>query len=118
MKGDVFSFAFVLSELVGGKSPFPKSLKQQAIAKWLIMDEARPDIPDFVRPEVGKLIRDCWASDPDDRPSFHEILEQLERMNFKLTAIVNSWEVSQFVKKVKDWEAARNTQQTSISLFS
>jgi serine/threonine protein kinase len=110
LESDVFSFALILYELVVGKSPFSKSLKQQAVTKLLIMDDARPDIPDFVLPEVAKLIRDCWATDPDDRPSFNQILRRLERMNFKLTANVNSSKLSEFVKKVKEWEAARSAQ--------
>jgi serine/threonine protein kinase len=110
MESDVFSFALILYELVVGEPPLPKSLKQQAVAKLLIMDEARPNIPDFVLPEVRKLIRDCWATDTDDRPSFNQILRRLERMNFKLTANVNSSKVSEFVKTIKDWEAARSAQ--------
>jgi hypothetical protein len=70
------------------------------------MDDAHPDFPDFVVPEVTKLFRDYWATDPDDRPSFNEILQRLERMNFKLTANVNSSQLSEFAKKVKDWEVA------------
>jgi hypothetical protein len=91
----------ILYELVVGKPPFSKSLKQQSVTKWLIVEDARPDIPDFVLPEVGKLIRDCWATDPDDRPSFNQILRRLERMNFKLTANANSSKVSEFVKNQK-----------------
>jgi serine/threonine protein kinase len=108
MESDVFSFALILYELVVGKPPFSKGLKQQSLTKLLTLDNARPDIPDFVLPEVGKLIRDCWATDPDDRPSFNQILRRLERMNFKLIANANSSTVSEFVKKVKDWEAARS----------
>jgi hypothetical protein len=96
----------ILYELVAGKPPFSKSLKQQAVIKLLIMDDARPAIPGFVLPEVEKLIRDCWATGPDDRPSFNEILRRLERMNFKLTAKVNSSQLSEFVKKVNEWEVA------------
>jgi serine/threonine protein kinase len=110
LESDVFSFALILYELVVGKPPFLKSLKQQSVTKLLILDNARPDIPDFVLPEVGKLICDCWATDPDDRPSFNQILQRLERMNFKLTVNVNSSKVSEFVKKVKEWEVTRRAQ--------
>jgi hypothetical protein len=79
---------------VVGKPQFSKSLKQQVVIKLLIMDDARPAISGFVIPEVEKAIRDCWATDPDDRPSFSQILRRLERMNFKLTANVNSSKLS------------------------
>jgi serine/threonine protein kinase len=110
LESDVFSFALILYELVVGKPAFSKNLKQQAVAKLLIVENVRPDIPNCVLPEVAKLIRDCWATDSGDRPSFHQILQRLERMNFKLTANVNSSKVSEFVKQVKEWEANRNAQ--------
>jgi hypothetical protein len=79
----------------------------------LIVEDVRPDIPDFVLPEVAKLICDCWATDPGDRPPFHQILRRLERMRFKLTANVNSSKLSEFVKKVNELEAARSAEETS-----
>ena len=33
----------------------------------------RPEIPVSVDPEQARLIRDCWAPVPDQRPSFHEV---------------------------------------------
>jgi hypothetical protein len=104
LKSDIFSRALILDELMVGKPPFSKSLKQQAVIKLLTMDAARPAISGFVLPEVEKLIRDCWATDSDDRPSFNQILRRLERMNFKLTGNVNSSQLSEFVKKIKEWE--------------
>jgi serine/threonine protein kinase len=79
LASDVFSFALILYELVVGKPPSLTSLKQQTVAKLLIVEDARPDIPDFVLPEVAKLICDRWATDPEDRLSFHQILQQLEK---------------------------------------
>jgi hypothetical protein len=82
------------------------------------MEDARPDIADFVLPEVAKLICDCWATDPDNRRSFQQILRRLERMNCRLTANVNSLKVLEFATKVKEWEAARSAQETSVQLFT
>jgi hypothetical protein len=95
---------------VVGKSPFLKSLKQPAVAKLLILNDEHPDNPDFVLPEAGKLRGEGWVTDPDDRPSFNEILRRLERMNFKLTVNVNSSKLSKFVKKVKEWKEVRSAQ--------
>jgi hypothetical protein len=95
---------------VVGKPPFPKNLKQSAVAELLIVDDARPDIADFVPPEVAKLIRECWATNSDNRPSFDQILRRLVRMNFKLTANVNSSKLSEFVSTVKEREESRSGQ--------
>jgi serine/threonine protein kinase len=108
LQSDVFSCALILYEFVISKPPFSKSLKQQSVTKLLIVEDARPDIPDFVLPEVGKLIRGRSTTDPNNQLSFNQILRQLERIYFKLTANVNSSKVSEFVKKVKEREAVRN----------
>jgi hypothetical protein len=106
----------ILYELVVGKSPFSKNLKQPAVTKLLILEDARPDIPDFVLPEVGKLIRDCWATNPDDRPSFNQILRRLERMNFKLTANANSSKCQNSSRRSKSgkWPEVLNKRDSII----
>jgi hypothetical protein len=73
------------------------------VAKRLVVDDMRPTIPAFVLPTVQRLIRKCWKREPSRRPTFSHILNQLEAMEFKLTANVNSSKLSEFVKKVKDW---------------
>jgi hypothetical protein len=103
---DVFSFGMIFYELMVGKPAFPRTLLPHAVAKSLTVRDKRPSIPDFVLPEVRKLISDCWARDPADRAPFSQILNRLEEMKFKLTANVNSSKLSDFVKRIKDWEAA------------
>jgi hypothetical protein len=82
----------------------PDSRNIGAIGKLLVVDNKRATIHVFVLPTVQRLIRKCWKRDPERRPTFNQILNQLEVMKFKLTANVNSSKLSEFVKKVKDWE--------------
>jgi serine/threonine protein kinase len=102
---DVFSFGLILYRLIVGLNPFP-DLTPFAVAKLIVADDARPEIPDFVPPRVRGLIADCWATDPDDRPPFDEIIERLEGMDFKLTSGVKSAKVANFVQQIRDWEKA------------
>jgi hypothetical protein len=80
---------------------FPKHLHQLAIAKLLIIDNKRPTIPAFVLPAVKKLICQCWKRNHWHRPTFEQILDQLEAMKFKLTVNVNSSKLSAFMKVSK-----------------
>jgi hypothetical protein len=80
-------------------------LSQYGIAKRLIIENKRPIIPAFVLPAVQELIHKCWKRDYWRRPTFNDILDQLEAMNFKLTADVKSLKLSEFVRQIKDWEA-------------
>jgi serine/threonine protein kinase len=97
-ESDVFSFGLILFELVTGQPAFEKNLSQQAVAALVVVNDARPDIPESVLPAVHDLIQQCWASDPDYRPSFDQILERLEEMNFRLIEDVNSVKLSKFVR--------------------
>jgi hypothetical protein len=89
-----------------GARAFPDTLKPVAIAKTVVIDERRPAIPEWLAPGVSALITDCWADNPDDRPSFDEIVERLQDMDFKVAGGVNSVKVACFVADLRALEAA------------
>jgi serine/threonine protein kinase len=104
LKSDVFSFGIILCELLSGQPGLPLNLPGPQLMRMIVMDSARPTIPDFVHRKVRRLICDCWKQKPDKRPSFEEILERLDEMDFRITAGVNSAKIRRFVKAVRDRE--------------
>jgi TPR repeat protein len=104
-RSDVFSFAMILFELIVGQPGFPENTNHITVAKAVVVDEFRPVIPDWVGSSTRELINDCWAEDPDDRPSFEEIVERLREIDFKLTADVNSKKLAEFVERIEEREA-------------
>jgi hypothetical protein len=90
--------------MIAGPRAFPDGVSSLVIVKKVVLDESRPAIPEWLAPGVRALITDCWADDPDDRPSFEEICERLQKMDFKSIDGVNSGKVSRFVKEVKALE--------------
>lgn len=103
-KSDVFSFALILYELLVGQPVFTLGVTGMAVLRKLMTDDEPAVIPKFVLPAAADLIRDCWSADPEDRPTFSEIIDRLEAMEFRITADVNSAKVSVFVKKVRETE--------------
>jgi hypothetical protein len=95
----------ILLELVVGRSAFAENLALFQIASMLVFEDARPEIPDSVLLATRALIEACWATDPDERPTFEEIVNSLTRMQFKVTAHVNSAKVAAFVTSIEAWEA-------------
>jgi hypothetical protein len=75
----------------------------------LVFSRGRPVIPDFVLPSARDLITDCWVQEPDERPSFEEIVDRLVNMKFKLIRNVNSPKIMAFVKEIDEWEARNST---------
>jgi hypothetical protein len=57
-----------------------------------------------VAPPARALIADCWAQDPDDRPTFEEIVDRLAEMEFRVAAKVKSAKVAEFVTWIEEWE--------------
>jgi serine/threonine protein kinase len=114
-KSDVFSFALILYEILAKKSGFSKDLTAPQVMKKVVIDKTRPEIPDFVLPNVRRLIIDCWADDPDDRPSFASILDRLKQMKFKIAPKVDSSRVEAFVSEIEHYETLLGTEVEASS---
>ncbi|KAN0019805.1 hypothetical protein ACTFIU_003027 [Dictyostelium citrinum] len=81
-KVDVYSFGLVVYEIYTGKIPF-EGLDGTASAAKAAFENYRPSIPPDCPVSLRKLITKCWAADPSQRPSFTEILAELETMKSK-----------------------------------
>ena len=65
--GDIYSLGIVAYEALAGKRPF-KGETQMAIAMAQI-NETPPPLPEHIDAKLQKLIMDCMAKKPDERPS-------------------------------------------------
>jgi serine/threonine protein kinase len=87
---DVYSFGLCCYEITQHMPPFlgkmsagiPGSLTKEEFAKEVGEGGMRPR---FFRPDENtggykELIENCWHQDPSKRPSFHEIVAELEAM--------------------------------------
>eukprot|EP00937_MAST-01D_sp_MAST-1D-sp2_P000342 g342.t1 len=73
---DVYSFGLLLWTLVTRQLPYndvPGDLI--VLMRKICVEGLRPVIPQRVRPNLGAIIRQCWAADPRDRPQLDEHLE-------------------------------------------
>ncbi|KAH7680844.1 Dual-specificity kinase protein [Dioscorea alata] len=77
-KADVFSFAVVLWELLTSKIPYDTLTPLQAALG--VRQGLRPELPENTHPILSDLIQRCWEADPAKRPSFAEIIVELEEL--------------------------------------
>ncbi|KAI4325411.1 hypothetical protein MLD38_030814 [Melastoma candidum] len=84
-KADVFSFGIVLWELLTGEIPYAYMSPLQA-AVGVVQKGLRPMIPENASPSLIELLRRCWQQNPDERPSFSEILDNLKQISKEVNA--------------------------------
>ncbi|XP_007452170.1 PREDICTED: receptor-interacting serine/threonine-protein kinase 1 [Lipotes vexillifer] len=77
-KSDVFSFAIVLWAVFANKEPYENAIcEQQLIMR--IKSGSRPDVEDITGHcprEAVSIMEQCWAVNPEDRPTFAGIEER------------------------------------------
>jgi serine/threonine protein kinase len=103
-ESDVFSFGLILYKLIVGRSLFPKGKSPYRAGVEMIRGDWCPDIPNTVIPMTEELIRDCLALDYRHRPSFTDVLQRLEAIEFKLIADVESVKIESFVTAIEKQE--------------
>ncbi|PIC43519.1 hypothetical protein B9Z55_004226 [Caenorhabditis nigoni] len=89
---DVYSFAIVASEILTKKEAWDfldrKEDSEEIVymvkkgGVFPIRPELVTDIPD-VNPDLIRLVKDCWAEDPEDRPNSENICKTLKSLKPK-----------------------------------
>lgn len=99
-KVDVFSFALIVQEMIEGCQPFD-SMSDKDIVRAYSQDDIRPPFKTSARhyPEgLKELIEECWDKDPNQRPTFAEIIHKLDTINYFCNR-KNHWKVALFCNK-------------------
>jgi len=83
IKADVFSYGVVLWEICSRETPYQNLKSPAAIMKYVTVEKGRPDltkIPKNCPLPLVELMVKCWDHDPDNRPSFEEVLDFLTKL--------------------------------------
>ncbi|XP_051026858.1 vascular endothelial growth factor receptor 2 [Acomys russatus] len=77
IQSDVWSFGVLLWEIFSlGASPYPGVKIDEEFCRRL-KEGTRMRAPDHTTPEMYQTMLDCWHEDPNQRPSFSELVEHL-----------------------------------------
>uniref|UniRef100_A0A183SFY8 Guanylate cyclase n=1 Tax=Schistocephalus solidus TaxID=70667 RepID=A0A183SFY8_SCHSO len=83
-KGDVYSFAIIMQEIICRCAPFPgcELSAAEIVAKIRSAPPIfRPDISDVDAPPVYKEVMEmAWAENPDNRPTFQELQDKMKKI--------------------------------------
>ncbi|CAL8462733.1 g2266 [Coccomyxa elongata] len=72
---DVYSFAVLLLEMWCGNAGFSNNNYHGVL--YSVFYGQQPCVPDDTPADFRALLQDCWAADPDHRPSFESVLARL-----------------------------------------
>ncbi|XP_042165296.1 fibroblast growth factor receptor 2-like isoform X1 [Oncorhynchus tshawytscha] len=79
-KGDVWAFGIVLWEMqTFGTLPYPNLEAPELVVRYVCSGQ-RNSVPETCRPEILQTIRDCWLEPNTQRPSFNDIVRDLENI--------------------------------------
>lgn len=80
-KSDVYSYAIVLWEICSeGEIPFDDDFQSPMEAGIAVATgQIRPMLPKDTDPNWAALMERCWKEDPNARPSFTEIMDQIKK---------------------------------------
>ncbi|OHS97880.1 TKL family protein kinase [Tritrichomonas foetus] len=74
---DVYAFGMILYEMAAHEIPFHNYARPLQVASKVMAGE-RPQIPSNISDSLQSLIKRCWAQDPSQRPSMHQVVAELE----------------------------------------
>ncbi len=77
-KCDIYSFGILLWEIYTCTQPFPISLTN--LYNYVVVNDYRPEITKDFPSELANLIRNCWDSDQERRPSINKIIDVLDNL--------------------------------------
>ncbi|KAI8121892.1 Tyrosine kinase receptor Cad96Ca [Lucilia cuprina] len=79
VKSDIWSFGILMWEIVTlGSTPYPGISASDVMRK--VRDGYRLEKPEHCRRELYNIMYYCWSQDPNERPSFGELVKMLDKL--------------------------------------
>ena len=81
----MWAYGVLLYSALTGRRPYEGSTQLQVIHA-VVIEGRRPELPPDAPPALAALGRRCLAVNPEDRPTFAQILEELDSLRGMLAS--------------------------------
>jgi len=91
LASDVYSFGIILFEAYTRKMPYDGEDFNDVIK--FVADkrvQKRPPLPKSAPPQIASMMTECFADDPNERPTFDELDMRLQRLNFESADVTDT----------------------------
>lgn len=99
-ENDVYAFGMLVYEIFTLNHPF-EEIKNPLELRKRVLEGYRPPIPNNIHASYKKIIERCWLHNPEQRPSFDKIVEELEVDRGLIIEGVNNEEYREYINMIK-----------------
>lgn len=113
-KSDVYSFGMISYKILSNKDPFENLTTEEVIEK--VQKGERPEFNFQISEPYRLLIEKCWSQNPDDRPTFSEIVELLKNDQGFITPLVDEEIYNNYIEYIDQYNPSFDSNRKKISI--
>lgn len=113
---DVYAFSLILYEVITNEQPFNDFNFFEICLK--VIQSYRPKFPKEIPESYKNLIEKCWDQDPQKRPTFIEILDQLKNNRGFITDKIDEEKFRKYIDYIENYKTSFNEFARPINFES
>ena len=86
---DVYSFGIIVWEALAWSEPYP-DMGSTDVMNGVACGTLRPQAPPETPPDLATILESCWATKPETRPSFDDLVPKLQEIRNNVFSLHNS----------------------------
>ncbi|KAK8892324.1 hypothetical protein M9Y10_029550 [Tritrichomonas musculus] len=108
---DVYAFSLIMYEILTGHRPYYEFHSAKEISHEIINKGTRPSFDIPIGTSYRKLIERCWSQEPNERPTFSEIVQLLRTDSSFITDTIDETSYHEYIQYIDNYPVSFNPNQ-------